>query len=204
MPLDGIDDPNFLELCALKALDWNIAIDVVRWNLWIGDITAYHTMMASNLNRAVSSEYPMLVGVIDRVTRQDPHWDCQCSGGDTFDSSSRSFATDVLSQSLVYPQPKSDQPLFPLRHHSTLRNATINHPLGEPIPWCPSSDPILEERKPPRTMGMAPGTWVTMQPITVLDDTISGHRPLLPALRRRCSVEDVNRGLFNPHREVRV
>jgi len=89
MPLHGIDDPNFLELSALKALGWNITIDVVRWNQWMATIKTSHSMMARH--RAVSREFAVLAGVIERVNRQDPHWDCHCEARDRSSDPSRFF-----------------------------------------------------------------------------------------------------------------
>lgn len=132
MPLDDIDDPNFLELCALKALDWNIGIGLECWNEWIDCISKSHTAVTHH--RVISWGYGVFTGIIERIKRKDPHWDCLCEGGATGSSVVNNSSTTGV----------------------------------EAIPWCPADDPIIPSTKPSRTMGMAPGTGKTTQPITAV------------------------------------
>jgi len=194
VPLHGIDDPNLLELCALKALDWNIAIDLGRWNQWMDYITSYHTTVARH--RVISREYGVFAGIIDRVKCQDTHWDCRCEGGNSLGGSSR-FANerriyaDTLRQSLPIHSQSQPRLHLPPRAHDLPYSSpwlcntdpVINGPsiTGDDA-WCPAADPILPNTKPARTMGMAPGMELTVQPITIVDilENIFAGRYALP------------------------
>lgn len=145
----------------MKALGWNVVIDLQHWNQWMDCITNYHTMVSHD--RVISREYGVFAGIIDRVKRQDPHWDCHCESTSTLCSSVR-FPTeqciyaDALGESLpVHSQPyqQSHGPFHSSPWISDAASATFTG--GDAIPWCPAADPILPNMKPSRTMGVAPG-----------------------------------------------
>ena len=190
--LYGINDLKLLEVSALKLFGWNIVIDSVQWGRWMAYITAYHSVLARY--QAISRDYGVVACVIDRVNRQDPHWNCNCESNNTSSSSSldssASNDTDVHSSNRsppIHPQCQflSRSPSLPLlddlydtRWQPEVGRVTYRPPQTvltvapgmdkEPTSWCPAADPILETTKATRTMGKAPGsTW--FEPVTTLD-----------------------------------
>ena len=120
--LYGINDLKILEVCALKSFGWSITIDSARWVRWIEYIAAHHSVMARY--QAVSRNYGVVSGVINRVSRQDPHWYCDCERTITADdplcdiSADYPIDTGILSQPLpTYYRtqfqlpPSSNQPI---------------------------------------------------------------------------------------------
>jgi hypothetical protein len=178
-----------MEVSALKLFGWNIVIDSVRWDRWMAYITAYHSVLARY--QAISRDYGVIACVIDRVNRQDPHWNCNCENNNTSSSSlldsSASNDTDVHSSSRSPPIHRQCQFLphssLPGVHYDarwqpevgrvTYRPSQTVLTLApsmdkEPTSWCPAADPILETTKAARTLGRAPGsTWI--EPVTALD-----------------------------------
>ena len=159
--LYGINDLKILEVCALKSFGWSITIDSARWVRWIEYIAAHHSVMARY--QAVSRNYGVVSGVINRVSRQDPHWYCDCERTITADdplcdiSADYPIDTGILSQPLpTYYRtqfqlpPSSNQPIdtgIPSQPLPTYYRTQFQPPPSSTPPallyWKPDADTII-------------------------------------------------------------
>jgi hypothetical protein len=210
-------DLKFLEVSALKLFSWNIAIDSVQWGQWMAYITAYHSTLARH--QAISQDYGVIACMIDRVNRQDPHWNCDCDRQCTISSSQLNLADDLTADfSDCLPptystcqfkshsmSPPTTGLLCSARCQSVASPFIHQHPPvcdlapssdREPSSWCPAADPIVEATKPARTVGRAPGnTWIeSVTALDILDNITVGRCPLLmlPDTHRHYSAEAAN------------
>jgi hypothetical protein len=209
----------------LKLLDWNVAIDSAQWDRWMAYITAYHSVLARY--QPISRDYGIIACLIDRVNRKDPHWNCDCESKNKFNGSpsaddhtdADSFGRSLPNYSQCPPQLHSPSsclpnPIYsvwwrpeagPIIHRPSqaIRNVAPSM-NGEPAPWCPAVDPIMETARTARTMGTTLGSaWV--EPVTalgILEDITAGRYPLLPSTSRHFPAEAVNAGSPSSSRGV--
>lgn len=160
----------------MKFLDWNVEISSTGWAEWMAALTLYHTSTAPA--QAISRDYGVISGVIERINRKDPHWSCDCDGKGIVSNSSQNFSPDSVDSCCFLSSPHSncemqshstsphvpDLPYNnvwnpeadPIIHRSS--QTISSRAIREPSPWCPEADPIVESIKPTRTVGWAIGS----------------------------------------------
>lgn len=114
-------------------------------------ITTYHSVLGRH--QAVNNGYGVVTTIIDKVNNGDPHWDCSCTSGNKDRTPPPRY-----SRLISPPTPPEQSPSRSLHSHerrSFLLGGTADF-LPSPSPWCPHSDPIVNDGKIRRTVGTAP------------------------------------------------